>query len=205
MTFTTEEITNYLTDFSQQNDKLLKLQHQLTIAQQKLTTGDWAEWETEAGLKEHIEQLIAEILKDGKSEYTIKKAAWSKKIKYLETEQDRLNKLLTSYRRIKQDLETKVGNLKSQLQDEGKLLTKWKTEHTKFYDGKGQSDEKQISELTATIDNLETELAKKELEIADFQEQLIILNRKKPNTQPFFTKELLIIAGVVITAYFLLK
>jgi len=68
--------------------------------------------------------------------------------------------------------------------------------------------EKEIKILKITIANLETELAEKELEIEDFQEQLIILTRKKANSDPFFTtygKELAVIATVAITAYFLLK
>jgi len=196
MTFNNEQLTKFLTDFSQQNDKLLKLQHQLTIAQQKLSTGNWEEWETKEGLITYIDELIAQIPPNLETQITELK----KDNESLETEQQRLTQLLTNFRQQKKELKEQVKTLEETNTELTKQLEKEKIINTSYEtllkdkDKELTKKEQEKQELIAEINDLEADLA--------WEKQK---NPQTPNLLNTYWKELFLIAGLGLGSYYLLK
>jgi len=195
MTFNPEQLTKILTDFSQQNDKFLKLQHQLTIAQQKLSTGNWAEWETKEGLTTYLEQLITQI---PTTETQIQELQNDNND--LESEQQRLTQVLTNFRQQKKELKEQVKTLEETNTELSEQLDKANIINTSY--------EKLIADKDKELAEIEQEKQELIAEINDLEAELAWEKQKNPQTPNFlnsYWKELLLFTGTAIGGYYLLK
>jgi len=207
MTVNNEQLTKILTDFSQQNEQLLKLQHQLTIAQQKLSTGDWEEWETSEGLTTYINQLITQIPTEQSNQLSLETKINELKSdnKVLETEQQRLTQLLTNFRQQKKDLKEQVKTLEksntelSEQQEKEKIINTSYETLLKDKDKELAEKEQEIKELIAEINTLKADLETEQLKI------LLAHKFQTPNFLNSHWKELFLITGLGIGGYYLLK
>jgi len=186
MTVNNEQLTKILTDFSQQNEQLLKLQHQLTIAQQKLSTGDWAEWESKEGLTTYLEQLITQIPTNLESKINELKSD----NKVLETEQQRLTQLLTDFRQQKKELKEQVKTQSNQLQ----ALEKTNIINTSY--------EKLLKDKDGEIEQL-----KEDLNLAEKYLQAYDNNHPNANIPSYkkYWKELAVIGGLGLFTYLIIS